>query len=69
MARLSISEVLNLVLVLTNCRVVAAKFLELAVVAGWTEFLVTEGKTAERVATMVLVAEIATLQLDLDESS
>jgi hypothetical protein len=30
---------------------------------------VTEGRTAERVATMVVVAEIAALQLDLVESS
>jgi hypothetical protein len=69
MARLSSSEVLNLILVLTNCRVVVAKFLELAVVVGLTEFLATEGKTAERVATMVVVAEFAALQLDLVESS
>jgi hypothetical protein len=60
MARLSSSEVLNLILVLTNCRVVVAKFLEL---------LATEGKTVERVATMVVVAEIVALQLDLVESS
>jgi hypothetical protein len=36
------------------------KFLELAA---------TEGKTSERVAMMAVVAEIATLQLDLVESS
>jgi uncharacterized protein involved in response to NO len=69
MARLSSFEVLNLVLVLTNYRVVAAKFLKLAAVAGWTELPVTEGKTAERVAKMVVAAEIAALQLDLIESS
>jgi hypothetical protein len=69
MARLSSSEVLKLILVLTNCRVVVAKFLELAAVAGLTELLATEGKTAERVATMVVVAEITALQLDLVESS
>jgi hypothetical protein len=69
MARLSSSKVLNLILVLTNCRVVVAKFLELAAVAGLTELLATEGKTAERVATMVVVVEIAALQLDLVESS
>jgi hypothetical protein len=69
MARLSSSEFLNLILVLMNCRVVVAKFLELAVVAGLTELPATEGKTAERVATMVVVAKIAALQLDLVESS
>jgi hypothetical protein len=69
MARLSSSEVLNLILVLTNCRVVVAKFLELVAVVGLTELPVTEGKTAERVAMMVVVAEIAALQLDLVESS
>jgi hypothetical protein len=69
MARLLSSEVLNLILVLTNCRVVVAIFLELATVAGLTELSVTEGRTAERVATMVVVAEIAALQLDLVESS
>jgi hypothetical protein len=60
MVRLLSSEVLNLILVLTNCRVVVEKFLELAA---------TEGKTAERVAMMVVVVEIAALQLDLVESS
>jgi hypothetical protein len=69
MARLLSSEVLDLILVLTNCRVVVAIFLELATVAGLTELPVTEGRTAERVATMVVVAEIAALQLDLVESS
>jgi hypothetical protein len=69
MARLLSSKVLNLILVLTNCRVVVAKFLELAAVAGLIELPATEGKTAERVATMVVVAEIAALQLDLVESS
>jgi hypothetical protein len=69
MARLSSSEVLNLILVLTNCWVVVEKFLELAAVAGLTELPATEDKTAERVATMVVVAEIAALQLDLVESS
>jgi hypothetical protein len=69
MARLLSSKVLNLILVLTNCRVVVAKFLELAAVAGLIELPATEGKTAARVATMVVVAEIAALQLDLVESS
>jgi hypothetical protein len=69
MARLSSSEVLNLSLVLMNYRVVVAVFLELAAVAGLTELPVIEGRTAERVATMFVVAEIATLRLDLVERS
>jgi hypothetical protein len=64
MARLSSSEVLNLILVLTNCKVVVAIFLGLAAIAGLTELLVTEGRTTEKVARMVVVAEIAELQLD-----
>jgi hypothetical protein len=60
---------LNLILALTNCQVVVAKFLELVVVAGLTELLATEGKTAERVAMMVVVVEIAALQVDLVEDS
>jgi hypothetical protein len=50
MARLSSSWVLNLILVLTNYRVVVARFLELAVVAELTELPATAGKIAERVA-------------------
>jgi hypothetical protein len=69
MERLSSSEVLKLILVLTNYRVVVAIFLELAAVAGLTELPATEDRTAERVARMVVVAEIAALQLDLVESS
>jgi hypothetical protein len=69
MARLSSSEFLNLILVLMNCRVAVAIFLEWAAVAGLTELLATEGRTAERVARMVVVADIAALQLDLVESS
>jgi hypothetical protein len=69
MARLSSSEVLNLILALMNYRVVVGKFLELTAVAGLTELPATEGKTAERVAMMVVVVEIAALQLDLVESS
>jgi hypothetical protein len=69
MARLSSSEVLNLSLVLMNYRVVVAVFLELAAVARLTELPVIEGRTAERVATMFVVAEIATLRLDLVEGS
>jgi hypothetical protein len=34
-------EILNLILTLTNCQVVVAKFLELAAVAGLTEFPAT----------------------------
>jgi hypothetical protein len=49
--------------------VVVAKFLELVVVAGLTELLATEGKTAERVAMMVVVVEIAALKVDLVEDS
>jgi hypothetical protein len=69
MAKISNSGVLNLILVLTNYRVVVARFLELAVVAGFTELPVTEGKIAERVVMMVAVVEIAALRLNLDESS
>jgi hypothetical protein len=69
MARLSSSKVLNLILALTNCRVVAAKFLKLAAVAGLTELPATEGKTTERIAMMVVVVEIVASQLDLVESS
>jgi hypothetical protein len=69
MARPSSSEVLNLILVLTNCQVEVAKFLELSAVAGLTELPATEEKIAERVAIMVVAVEIAALQLDLVESS
>jgi hypothetical protein len=61
MARLSSSEVLNLILVFTNCLVVVAIFLGLVVVAGLTELPATEGRTTEKVARMVVVAEIAAL--------
>jgi hypothetical protein len=69
MARLSSSGVLNLILVLTSCQVVVARFLKLAVVAGLTELPATEGKISKRVAMMVVVVEIAALRLDLVESS
>jgi hypothetical protein len=69
MARLSSSEVLNLILVSTNCQVVVAIFLGLAAVVGLTELPATEGRTVEKVARMVVVAEIAALQLDLAENS
>jgi hypothetical protein len=61
MARLSSSEVLNLILVLTNCQVVVAIFLRLSMATELTELPATEGRTAEKVAKMVGVAEIAAL--------
>jgi hypothetical protein len=61
MARLSSSKVLY--------RVVVAVFLELAAVVGLTELPVIGGRTAERVATMFVVTEIAALRLDLVEGS
>jgi hypothetical protein len=64
MARLSSSEVLNLILVLTDCQVVVAIFLGLAAVVGLTELPTTKGRTIEKVARMVVIAEIAALQLD-----
>jgi hypothetical protein len=69
MARLSSFGVLNLILVLTNYQVMVVGFLELVVVAGLTKLPTSEGKIAERVAMMVVVVEIAALQLDLVESS
>jgi hypothetical protein len=69
MAKLLNSGVLNLILVLTTYRVVVARFLESTVVAELTELPATTGKIAERVAMMVVVVEIAALQLDLAESS
>jgi hypothetical protein len=69
MARLSSSGVLNLILVLTNYRLVVVRFPELAVVAGLIELPTTEGKIAEMVAMMIVVVEIAALRLDLVESS
>jgi hypothetical protein len=61
MARLSGSEVLNSILVLTNYQVVVAIFLGLAAAAELTELPATEGRTAEKVAKMVVIAEIAAL--------
>jgi hypothetical protein len=69
MANLSNSEALSLILVSTNYQVVVAIFLKLAAVAGLTELLATEGRTVEKVARMIVVAEIAALQLDLAENS
>jgi hypothetical protein len=48
---------------------VVAIFLELVAVAGLTELPATGGRTVEKVARMVAVAEIALLQLDLAENS
>jgi hypothetical protein len=69
MANLSNSEALSLILVSTNYQVVVAIFLKLAAVAGLTELLATEGRTVEKVARMIVVAEIAALQLDLAKNS
>jgi hypothetical protein len=69
MARLSSSEVSNLILVLTNYQVVVVRFPELVVVAGLIGLPATEGKIAEIVAMMIVVVEIAALRLDLAESS
>jgi hypothetical protein len=69
MAELLNSETLSLILVSTNYQVVVAIFLELAVVAGLIELPATRGRTVEKVARMVVVAEIAALQLDLVENS
>jgi hypothetical protein len=44
--------------------VVVAIFLGLAVVGGLTELPATEGRIAEKVARMVVIAEIVALQLD-----
>jgi hypothetical protein len=65
MARLSGSEVLNSILVLINYHVAVEIFLGLAA----TELPATEGRTVEKVAKMVVVAEIAALRLDLVENS
>jgi hypothetical protein len=61
MSRLSNSEVLNLILVSTNCLVVVAISLGLVAVTELTELLATEGRAAGKVATMVVIAEIAAL--------
>jgi hypothetical protein len=61
MARLSGSEVLNLILVLTNCRVVATIFLVLVAAIELTELPATEGRTAGKVVMMIVVAETAAL--------
>jgi hypothetical protein len=69
MAKLSISEFLNLTLASTNYQVVVAIFLGLAVAVGLTELPATEGRTVKKVARMVVIAEIVALRLDLAENS
>jgi hypothetical protein len=61
MAKLLGSEFLNLILVLTNYQVVVIIFLGLAAAVELIELLAIEVKTAEKVAKMVLVAEIVAL--------
>jgi hypothetical protein len=63
------SEVLNLILALTNCQVVVAEFLELVAVAVLTELLEIEEKTIVRVSMMVVAVEIAARRPDLVKSS
>jgi hypothetical protein len=48
MARLSSSEVLNFILVLTNCQLVVAIFIELVAATELTELPATEGRTTGR---------------------
>jgi hypothetical protein len=60
-ARLSGSEFLNSILVLTNCQVVVVIFLGLAAAIELIELLAIEGRTVEKAAKMVVVAEIAAL--------
>jgi hypothetical protein len=69
MAMPSSFEVLNLIEVLTNYRVVVVRFPELAVVAGLIGLPVTGEKTAEMVVRMIVVVKTAELGLDLVESS
>jgi hypothetical protein len=69
MAKLLNSGFLNLTLALTNYQVVVAIFLGLAVAVGLIELSATEGRTVEKVVRMVVVVEIAALQLDLAENS
>jgi hypothetical protein len=59
--RLSGSEFLNSILVLTNCQVVVAIFLGLVAAVELTKLLAIEGRTAEKFAKMVVVTEIAAL--------
>jgi hypothetical protein len=68
MAILLSYEVLNLIVVLTNCRVVVVRFPKLAMVAGLIGLPATGGKIAEMVAIMIVVVKIVVLRLDLVES-
>jgi hypothetical protein len=61
MARLSGSKVLNLILVLTNYQVVVAIFLGLVAAAKLIELPATESRTVEKVAKIVVIAEIVAL--------
>jgi hypothetical protein len=60
-AKLSGSEFLNSTLVLTNCQVVVEIFLGLVAAIELIEFLATKDRTAEKAATMAVVAGIAAL--------
>jgi hypothetical protein len=69
MAMLWSSEVLNLIVVLTNFLEVVARFPESAAVAELTRLLATEGKISTTAATMTVVAGIAELGQNLTVSS
>jgi hypothetical protein len=69
MAMLSSSEVLNLIVVLMNCRVVVVRFPELAMVVGLIGLPATVGNIVEMVAMTIVVVKIVVLRLDLVESS
>jgi hypothetical protein len=60
-AKLSGFEFLNSILVLMTYQVVVAIFIGLAAAVELTELLAIEGRTTEKVAKMVVVAEIAAL--------
>jgi hypothetical protein len=61
MAKLSGSKFLNSILVLTNYQVVVAIFLGSAATVELTGLPAIEDRTAEKVAKMVVVAEIVAL--------
>jgi hypothetical protein len=56
-------------MVFKNYQVVVAIFLRLAAAVELTELLAIEGRTAEKVVKMAVVAEITALRLDLTENS
>jgi hypothetical protein len=60
-AKLSGSEFLNSILVLTNCQVVVEIFLGLAAAVELIELLATEDRTVEKAVMMAVVAGIAAL--------